>query len=1298
MSSSDELEIDNKDIQTSEKKSREDYLIHEAILFLIDVSLPYKLDQKENVSNIAKIALVAAYEMLLQKVISNPMISFGILLYGTKDTNILEFPLYPNLYLIMHLNTQSGPSIRNFKILLSDNTKISKIIIPTTNHIDLSNVFEYANNLFKELHFSYKLKRIFLITHNDEPNLGSQDYKNAVTSSILKLHDSGIVIEPFFITGEKDFNFNKFYKDVFYSSENTNKIKDHLTYEIFTTDQMLDSILKRQYPKRFLFECPLEIAPDLSIDVRGYMLFKKKKPVKTQNIYIKSENPKIVKTTANYICKETSAVLENKDIKMAYDFGFKRSDQLHFWENILPSYFLYPIDNKNPNSSKVFASLAHTLYKLDKIAVTWFYPYRNSNPRICVLISNFKISEKQEKSEYEFPQGLFAITLPFSDDIRQNPKQTSLKAPESLIDKMCDIIKHLLIDTYNPLQYKNPGMQWIYKKIQSYILEEDSDIDIEDNTVPEYHLIYKFILKLEQLKAIFQQKDDNNLENFFSNFFVTVQLYANNKALTLPNRTCYKNFDNKKTWNEWLTFPLNYSDLPLNAQFAIVVSDEYGFRLNKPFASTTVKLFSPNKILKTGLQKLNLHIGVFADGNNNSTTPSDLFFENEIDRLETLIKKYESGNMPKVDWLDNLAFDQIEKIYQKRFEDCKSLVLYVDFPQFDFPILFSEYQYPSTFTFSSSRDLLASRIIVTPPDPELLKDNPVEAKYRCLSRSHRNGLLDRELKPNANIRDQLNIIMAFPPTQKLSSEEKDLIWKFRYYLTRERKALVKFLKAVVWTDVIEVKQVYDLLALWTEIDIDDALELLGPEFRDNVVRCYAVNRLKKADDSDLMLYLLQLVQALRFEDSMSEMSKTDDHSSSLAHFLIERAVKNEILGINFYWYLTVECEDKIGGKLFFEIAYQFTVPNGLIRRNTLKRQAELLASILFISKEIRSTKESRPKKIERLRYYLSDANNCLIKFEPLPLPLDPTIFVTGIIAAESTVFKSSLLPLLISFKTTTGSSYSIIFKSGDDLRQDQLVIQIVSLMDKLLRNENLDLKLTPYKILATGMDHGIVQFIQSISLMSCLTEYHGSILAYFRSNNPDNSSELGVKAEVMDTYTKSCAGYCVITYLLGVGDRHLDNLLLCPDGRFFHADFGFILGRDPKPFSPAMKLCKEMVEGMGGASSPYYSQFKLYCYTAFITLRKSANLIMNLFALMVQSNISDIKIEPEKAVLKERFCLEMSDEEAIKYFQQLINDSVSALFPILIDRVHNIAQYWRRTRSIIKMVQGCKYMNYLEIH
>ena len=138
-------------------------------------------------------------------------------------------------------------------------------------------------------------------------------------------------------------------------------------------------------------------------------------------------------------------------------------------------------------------------------------------------------------------------------------------------------------------------------------------------------------------------------------------------------------------------------------------------------------------------------------------------------------------------------------------------------------------------------------------------------------------------------------------------------------------------------------------------------------------------------------------------------------------------------------------------------------------------------------------------------------------------------------------------------------------------------------------------------------------------------------------------------------------------------------MLLAPSGHFFHADFGFILGRDPKPFAPAMKLCKEMVDGMGGASSEQYRQFKQYCFTAYTTLRKSSNLILNLFSLMVDANIPDIKIEPDKVVLKvkERFHLEYSEEEAIRHFDTLIEDSSNAIFPVVIDRLHGFVQHFR---------------------
>lgn len=52
-------------------------------------------------------------------------------------------------------------------------------------------------------------------------------------------------------------------------------------------------------------------------------------------------------------------------------------------------------------------------------------------------------------------------------------------------------------------------------------------------------------------------------------------------------------------------------------------------------------------------------------------------------------------------------------------------------------------------------------------DPDIARDNPVEAKHRRLVRSHRNGPLDRDLKPNPKIRDDLNVSNQTLPTSKL---------------------------------------------------------------------------------------------------------------------------------------------------------------------------------------------------------------------------------------------------------------------------------------------------------------------------------------------------------------------------------------------------------------------------------------------------------------------------------------------------------------------------------------------------
>ena len=74
-----------------------------------------------------------------------------------------------------------------------------------------------------------------------------------------------------------------------------------------------------------------------------------------------------------------------------------------------------------------------------------------------------------------------------------------------------------------------------------------------------------------------------------------------------------------------------------------------------------------------------------------------------------------------------------------------------------------------------------------------------------------------------------------------------------------------------------------------------------------------------------------------------------------------------------------------------------------------------------------------------------------------------------------------------------------------------------------------------------------------------------------------------------------------MTYLLGVGDRHLDNLLLRDTGQLFHIDFAFILGRDPKPLPQPMRVSKDMMEML---DDERFHDFLRHCSTAFLILRE----------------------------------------------------------------------------------------------
>uniref|UniRef100_A0A914WFW2 Phosphatidylinositol 3-kinase catalytic subunit type 3 n=1 Tax=Plectus sambesii TaxID=2011161 RepID=A0A914WFW2_9BILA len=392
---------------------------------------------------------------------------------------------------------------------------------------------------------------------------------------------------------------------------------------------------------------------------------------------------------------------------------------------------------------------------------------------------------------------------------------------------------------------------------------------------------------LEHCVAL-QRQGTDGVHHPPQDLFVTCSVFCDGKAVGFPVSTSYKCLKSRWNWNEWLTLPVKYNELSRDAQLAVSIWDLHDGVEPHCVGGTTLSLFSKRGVFRCGIIDLKVWPFRESDGSVPTSTPgkiktrsggADTPFDEEdgspeMRRLSKLSKKHRAGLIEKVDWLDRLTFREIETINEREKRQTRSLFLMLEFPRVhadnaDHAIVYYERNGDELFKHKLYPNL------VTCPDPEIGLDNLVEAKHHVLTRSARSGAIDRELKPNAVARDALERVVQAPSSRQLSSEQRDLIWKFRFYLSGNKKALTKFLRSVNWEEEQEARQATDLLKEWAAIDSEDALELLSPTFTYPSVRRYAVSRLTHAAPEDLLLYLLQLVQALKYENFSSIESGTD---------------------------------------------------------------------------------------------------------------------------------------------------------------------------------------------------------------------------------------------------------------------------------------------------------------------------------------------------------------------------------------------------------------------------------------
>lgn len=526
------------------------------------------------------------------------------------------------------------------------------------------------------------------------------------------------------------------------------------------------------------------------------------------------------------------------------------------------------------------------------------------------------------------------------------------------------------------------------------------------------------------------------------------------------------------------------------------------------------------------------------------------------------------------------------------------------------------------------------------------------------------------------------------PLYELTSEDKALIWATRHSLVNDPAVLPKFLQSTKWGNVHYRNEAHRLLKIWAPpFSIASVLELLDCKYHDFRVRQYAVNSLMRLKDDELSMYLLQLTQCLKFEPN---------HDSPLSRFMINRALRSPIsIGQPFFWHLKAELHEPPFAERLGCILEEYLSHCGRFSAELRKQNNTVLKCQRVAAMVVRIKREEQAQDDVANKEYQQELHKLNAKFfEPqkkFQIPLDPRSEATTLVVEKCRFMSSKMVPLWLVFKNADPDAPPIIlmFKSGDDLRQDILTLQVLRVMDKLWLREGLDMRLKPYNCIATGINEhgegvGMIEIVLNSDTTSGIQLKYGGgamgalkldpIDSFLRDNNKDKDY-----TEAVDNFVASCAGYCVATFVLGIGDRHNGNIMVTKDGHLFHIDFGHFLGNFKKKFGvnrerAAFVFTPEMAFVMGGRKYRKHHLFKRFlslCSKSFAILRQNAPIIENLFVLMTAAGMPELMLQKDVMYIKDKLHLDVNERTADKRLHDEINKSLDSTYRRFDNMIHN---------------------------
>ncbi|CAH2351301.1 serine/threonine-protein kinase Tel1p [[Candida] railenensis] len=294
----------------------------------------------------------------------------------------------------------------------------------------------------------------------------------------------------------------------------------------------------------------------------------------------------------------------------------------------------------------------------------------------------------------------------------------------------------------------------------------------------------------------------------------------------------------------------------------------------------------------------------------------------------------------------------------------------------------------------------------------------------------------------------------------------------------------------------------------------------------------------------------------------------------------------------------------------------------------------------------------------------SDFSWWLTELPPIPpptleIPVDLSLKYKNIptlnkIDSKIEIATSGLsLPKIAKFILSDGSKHKMLLKHGtDDLRQDSIMEQVFEKVNQMFWNDKetrkRNLRVRTYKAVPLGPQNGVIEFVpNSMALIDVIRPYHQTrdklkvelarekmkkcqaeskikrvavyeeitiekiqpVLRFFFLDN-FTTPEKWFKSRIL--YTHGIASTSIVGYMLGLGDRHCNNILLDKEtGEPIHIDLGVAFDqgkRLPIPETVPFRLTRDIIDGFG--ITGVEGTFRKSCEHSFRVLRNNKDHVL----------------------------------------------------------------------------------------